>query len=331
MVRIDIISGFLGAGKTTLIRKILREKPKDELIALIENEFGDIGIDGELVKSGSVQVREIYSGCICCTLAGQFERALTELIDKHRPDRIMIEPTGIAKLSDVLRACASSLKRKDVRMGMCLVVVNVLNYDMYMKNWPEFFSDQIIHAKTVAFSRSQNAPHELLERVSGDVLRLNPGANIMTTPWMKISAGTIVQAAEEDASGFAHELEKEAGHRFGHPKVGCTHHAEGSEACGAHGHDHDADAVFDVWAVQTAQIYPPEELEDALRSLSQSRYGTVLRAKGIVQTGKNAWAQFDFVPGETKIRDRDADFTGRICVIGQELNKAALNKLFSQN
>jgi len=327
MIKIDIISGFLGAGKTTLIQKILSEKQTDEVIALIENEFGDIGIDGDLVKADGVEVREIYSGCICCTLVGHFERALAELIEKYRPSRIMIEPTGIAKLSDVLRACETSLEREDVRLGMCLVVVNALNYDMYMKNWPEFFIDQIAHARTVVLSRAQSADTETLEHVSREILRINPEANIITTPWFRITAGAIIQAAEKDAAAsLTHELMEKLSARHHHEE---GHHHEGEgHSCGLHGHD--ADEMFDVWAVQTARRYSAEELNTAMGMFSGEKYGTVLRAKGIVQTGDGQWTQFDFVPGEASLKERDADYTGRICVIGQDLKKSELALLFGQ-
>jgi G3E family GTPase len=322
---IDIISGFLGAGKTTLIQKILSEKPKDEVVALIENEFGDVGIDGDLVKGDGVEVREIYSGCICCTLVGHFERALSELIDKYHPMRIIIEPSGIAKLSDVLRACETSLARGDVRLGMCLVVVNALNYDMYMKNWPEFFLNQISFARTVVLSRAQNASSEVLERVFSDIARINPDANIITTPWFRIKAETIVRAAERDAaSSLVHELMEElSAHHH--------HHEEEGRACGVHEHGHDADEVFDVWGLETPRRYAAADIEAALGALEDGRYGIVLRAKGIVQTGDGQWTQFDFVPGETALTARDADYTGRICVIGQNLNKPALAALFGQD
>lgn len=336
MIKIDIISGFLGAGKTTLIQKILNEKQKDEVVALIENEFGDVGIDGDLVKGDGVEVREIYSGCICCTLVGHFERALAELIEKYGPTRIMIEPTGIAKLSDVLRACETSLEREDVRLGMCLVVVNALNYDMYMKNWPEFFINQITHARTVVLSRVQNADPGQIERVSADIARINPGANIITTPWFRISAQTIIRAAEKDAEASLewelireetehHHHEEEDHH---HHEEDGHHHEEEGHACGVHGHD--ADEVFDVWALETPRRYAEESIKSALQSLDGGKYGTILRAKGIVQTGDGQWTQFDFVPGETALTRRDADYTGRICVIGQDLNKPELAALFGQ-
>ena len=242
----------------------------------------------------------------------------------------MIEPTGIAKLSDVVRACTASLQRNDVRMGMCLVVVNVLNYDMYMNNWPEFFVDQIAHAKTVAFSRTQNAKRDTIERISKDVLRINPGVNLITTPWSLLSAGAVIRAAEQDASALGRELMRKQAETAGRSESGHVHQTE-TNACGKHAHHHDAKEIFEVWAVTTVKSYEKEELVSMLEALSDGRYGAVLRAKGIVPADGNGWMQFDFVPGEAAVRDREADYTGRICVIGEKLDESALAALFKQD
>ncbi len=351
MIKIDIISGFLGAGKTTLIKKILDEKPAGQVICVIENEFGDIGIDGGQLLESGVEVMEIYSGCICCTLIGNFERALEELIVKYRPERIIIEPTGIAKLSDVLRACEEALQKEDVQLGMCLVVVNAVNYDMYMKNWPEFFINQIEQAKTIVMSRSQNASPDTLEKTTRDIKRINPDANMITTPWDRLDAQTIIRAAERDASlSLENEVKREAecctcGH-IHHPGEE-HHHHEGHEChehhhgehdhddheCheyhhGEHDHDHSADEVFQVWGIETPRSFAKEDIQKALETLSESRLGKVLRAKGIVQLEGGGWIKFDFVPGEIGFVDWKPDYTGRICVIGEDLDKNAIAELF---
>lgn len=332
MVKIDIISGFLGAGKTTLIKKILDEKPAGQVICVIENEFGDIGIDGDQLLKSGVEVMEIYSGCICCTLIGNFERALGELIDKYNPERIIIEPTGIAKLSDVLRACEDALQREEVSLGMCLVVVNAMNYDMYMRNWPEFFINQIEQAKTVVMSRSQNVEPESLEKTARDIRRLNPGANMITTPWDQMDAKFIMQAAERDAAlSLENEVKQEVnccacGHH--HHEEGHHHEEEHTHCHGEHEQDHSADEMFQVWGVETPRAFLKQELQKALDGLSEGRCGKVLRAKGIVQLQDGNWTKFDFVPGETELIDWKPDYTGRICVIGEDLNKPALVELF---
>lgn len=344
MVKIDIVSGFLGAGKTTLIKKILDEKPADQVICVIENEFGDIGIDGDQLQQSGVEVVEIYSGCICCTLIGNFERALNELIEKYHPERIIIEPTGIAKLSDVLRACEDALQKEDVRLGMCVVVVNAMNYDMYMKNWPEFFINQIEQAKTIVLSRSQNVDPESLEKTAYGIRRINPEANMITTPWDRMDAKTIILAAERDAAlSLENEVKRESkcctcGH-IHHPGEDHHHHEhlhhehdhkehECHDHHGEHEHDHSADEVFQVWGVETPKSFAKEEVQNALEFLSESRYGKVLRAKGIVQLNGGDWIKFDFVPGETGCIGWKPDYTGRICVIGENLDKKALEELF---
>ncbi|MEI6101681.1 MAG: GTP-binding protein, partial [Eubacteriales bacterium] len=315
MTKIDIISGFLGAGKTTLIKKILEERKKGQVIAIIENEFGDIGIDGDILQEQGIAVEEIYSGCICCTLLGNFERALLELILKYNPDRIIIEPTGIAKLSDVERACISAQERDDVQPGMRLVVVNATNFDRYMNGWPEFFIDQIEHAKTVVFSRSQLADAETMETVAARIRRINPTAKQITTPWETISAETIIRVAERDV---ALSLEHELQHHHGEACT-CGHHHEDGKHHSEHEHNHDehthtADEAFDMWGIETPKVFAKENLEHVLHELGGSQYGTILRAKGIVQLEGQQWTQFDFVPGEVNLAGRAPDYTGRICV-----------------
>lgn len=335
MTKIDIISGFLGAGKTTLIKKILDERKEGEVIAIIENEFGDVGIDGDILQEQGIQVEEIYSGCICCTLLGNFERALLELIQKYRPDRIIIEPTGIAKLSDVERACVTVQERDDVQPGMRIVVVNATNYDKYMRGWPEFFTDQIEHAKTIVFSRAQLADAQTLETVAREIRRINPSARQITTPWEEIGAETIIRVAERDV---AMSLEHELTHHHGGACTCGHHHEEHHHDHGqdhAHDHDHehdhghDADEVFEVWGIETPKVFSKESLENALEKLDGGVFGTVLRAKGIVHLDNGSWTQFDFVPGEVNLKDRGPDYTGRLCVIGEKLDQKALAELFS--
>ena len=371
MTKIDIISGFLGAGKTTLIKKILDEKKADEVVCIIENEFGDIGIDGDLLKPSGIEVLEIYSGCICCTLMGSFERSLDELMEKYHPDRIIIEPTGIAKLTDVLRACESALEREDVTMGMCLVVVNATNFDRYMKGWPEFFINQIEGAKTVVLSRSQNAAAEEVATVVNAIGGINGRANIITTPWEQMDAKTIILAAENGTNAsleqeLLQEMEEETcsgckGHHapascgcggqhdngrcheddhtdcgHGEEHHDCAHEQEPSCGCNGHevgcnhthDHDHSADEVFEVWSVESPKKFSMQVIQNALYELAESAYGIVLRAKGIVETADAGWIQFDYVPGEIGVQEFSADYTGRICVIGEKLDKQAIAKLF---
>lgn len=319
MIKIDIISGFLGAGKTTLIKKILKEKPLDEKIAIIENEFGEIGIDGTLLRQGGVEIREISSGCICCSLTDNFEKSLVEVIRLYNPDRVIIEPTGIAKLSDVLKNCRPAVKKGDVKIGMCLAVVNVLNYQMYMQNWQEFFRNQIEQAQAIILSRTGQADARTIEAIARDIRQINPQAAVITTPWDLLDAKTIMLASEKDDSiSLASRMQQETVHSH---SCGHDHHV--------HTHGHDAGEVFDVWGMETPKTYSKQDIQNALGKLSDPKFGKAVRAKGIVQLECGGWLQFDYVTGETELRAIEPDYTGRMCVIGTNLNKPALEKLFA--
>lgn len=318
-VKVDIISGFLGAGKTTLIKKLLEEKLSKEKLVIIENEFGEIGIDGTLLKKSGIEIKEINSGCICCSLVGEFERSLQEVIARFQPDRVIIEPSGIGKLSEVIRACSTPKIQELVRINMILTVVDIMQYELYVENFGEFYTDQILHAKTIIFSRTQNVPSEKVEEVARDVHRLNPEADLVTTPWDDLKGERIIQLAEGKIQGTWEP--------HGHPQ-GC--------ACGDHHHDrcdHHHHAVsgpdFEVWNRETPRIFPEKELRQILHQLDQvPLVGRVLRGKGILQSGPRQWMQFDYVPGEVNICPTEPDYSGRFCIIGSNLNKKELTKLF---
>lgn len=309
-IKIDIISGFLGAGKTTLIKKLLEEKPADEKIVIIENEFGQVGIDGAILSKGDFQVREITSGCICCTLVGEFEKALEEIITKIKPGRIIIEPTGIGKLSDVVKACGAEKFKDILEFNMLITVVDVMKYQLYIINFSEFFRNQIENAKTIILSRTQNADRKKVQDVVIALRKLNASANIITTPWGSLSAEKIKAAAEKDVS-----------HK--HPddcNCGCGH---------THSHNYHADEVFDVWSTETPRAYDEAELKEMMDKLGdKGLFGMVLRGKGIFQLNSGKWIQFDYVPGETIIKETDADYSERLCFIGTGLKKDELGKLF---
>lgn len=315
MTKIDIISGFLGAGKTTLIKKILIENPYNEKIAIIENEFGEIGIDGTLLKRDGIVVREIFSGCICCTLADNFEKSLDQVIKQFNPDRVIIEPTGIAKLPDVLKNCRKALKRENVGIGICLTVVNLLNYRMFMQNWREFFQSQIKYTGAVILSRTQKTDPDLIEEVTREIRSISPKVKIITTPWDLIDAKTILLASENDSSlSLVSQMEQEM---HGHT-LQCRHHE----------HNHDAVDLLEAWGMETSRAFSETYISNALQELKNQIYGKVIRSKGIIFLDTGKWMQFDFVTGEIDMRAADPDYTGRICVIGDKLNKPALNKLF---
>lgn len=329
-IKIDIISGFLGAGKTTLIKKLLEEKPADEKIVIIENEFGQVGIDGAILSKGDFQVREITSGCICCTLVGEFEKALEEIITKIKPGRIIIEPTGIGKLSDVVKACGAEKLKDILELNMLITVVDVMKYQLYTINFSEFFRNQIENAKTIILSRTQKADRKKVQDVVIALRKLNAAANIITTPWGSLSAERIKAVAEKDVSiSLEHQLGitgnvVDGKHIHKHPddcKCGCGH---------THSHNYHADKVFDVWSTETPRAYDEAELKEMLDKLGdKALFGMVLRGKGIFQLNSGKWIQFDYVPGETIIKETDADYSGRLCFIGTGLKKDELGKLFS--
>ena len=329
MVKVDIISGFLGAGKTTLIKKLLlSERFSREKLVIIENEFGEVGIDGSILKNTYAEVKEINSGCICCTLAGDFSRAITEVIAEYRPDRIIIEPSGVGKLSDVVKACEAPKLKEALAINMCIAVVDALKYRIYLSNFGEFFENQIEHAGTVVLSRTQKAGAQKLEAVASSIRELNGRANIITTPWEDISAELIISVAEKDAS-----VSLENGLRDKKELV-LKHSGHDSDCqCGCkdehHHHSHSADEVFDVWGAETPKRYGESELKGILELLENEKaYGMILRGKGILQLPENRWLQFDYTPGELEIKESGADYTGRLCIIGSGLKKGEISKLF---
>ncbi len=343
MTKIDIISGFLGAGKTTLIKKLLQEGFNGEKVVLIENEFGEIGIDGGFLKDAGIEITEMNSGCICCSLVGDFATALKEVLDKYNPDRILIEPSGVGKLSDVINA-VSNIESDKMVINSFTAVVDGLKTKMYMKNFGEFYNNQIEHAKTIVISRSQKLTDEKLEECVAMLREHNQKAAIITTPWDDID-GKQILAAMEQKTNFEDELLEEAvkhhhehehEHHHDHDgECGCGHHHDhehhhhdGECGCGHH-HDHDADEIFTSWGVETPHKYEKSQIEDVLKKFSESdEYGIIIRAKGMVAGSDGEWIYFDYVPGEYEIRKGEPEYTGRLCVIGTNLNEDEIKKLF---
>ena len=435
MTKIDIISGFLGAGKTTFIKKMIDEVFKGEKIVLIENEFGEVGIDGGFLKDAGIQITEMNSGCICCSLVGDFGKNLHEVIDKYHPDRILIEPSGVGKLSDVMKSVIDIEKEEDVKLNGLVTVVNALKASKQMKAFGEFFNNQIEYATVVVLSRSQNATPEQLELCVKQIQTLNPKAAIITTAWDAIKGEQILkviegadslemklmaeQHAKEEAEEHEHEHhhhdhdhedhdhEHDHEHHHEHDEnctCGChdhehdheehehehhhdheheehdhdhehhhdhedhdhEHHHEHDEncTCGCHDHDHDehehhhdhdehehehhhehdenctcgchdhhhhhhADEVFTSWGKETPHKFTKEKIEDVLKTLCETDdYGTILRAKGMVEDENGSWIYFDMVPGEYELRDGEPDYTGRLCVIGCNIDEHRLEELF---
>ena len=357
MTKTDIFSGFLGAGKTTLIRKLIAEGYKGERLVLIENEFGDIAIDGGFLKDAGVEITEMNSGCICCTLVGDFAKALEQVVKDYAPDRIIIEPSGVGKLSDVAKAVENV---EGIEIGSKTTVVDAGKCKMYKRNFGEFFNDQVASADLVVLSRTDSTDEAKTAAATEIIRSLNTECGLITTPWDKISGAQILEAMtsnglkramqelaaeehhddehdEHDHEHHHHHDHDEHEHEHEHEHDHEHHHDhdddEGEECscgCGHHHHHHHADEVFESWGIETAKKFTPEEVEEALEKISDwDEYGTVLRAKGFVDGKNGEWIYFDYVPDESNVRTGEPAVTGRICVIGSKINKDALKELFA--
>ena len=342
MTKIDIFSGFLGAGKTTLIKKLIKESFAGQKVVLIENEFGEIGIDGGFLKESGIQINELNAGCICCSLVGDFRTALQQVVEQYHPDRIVIEPSGVGKLSDVTRAVEGVAEHLDVQLNSFITVADVNKVKMYMKNFGEFYDDQISHASCIILSRTQNATEEKIAAAVAMLREKNPTATIVTTAWDALTGEQILKAmstkddfkaeliamAAKANEEHAHEDEEEE-HEHHHHHDHDDDHDEHC-CCGHHHHhhDHDADEVFTSWGVETAKKFSKADIEHALTELDTGNYGMILRSKGIVDGGADGWLEFDYVPGEWEVRARGADVGGKLVVIGSKLDEKAIAALF---
>ena len=386
MTKIDIVSGFLGAGKTTLIKKLLAEAFPGEQLVLIENEFGEISVDGGFLKESGVQISEMSSGCICCSLVGDFNKALKDVQVQFHPDRILIEPSGVGKLSDVVVAVQNTVADvPELALNSFVTVADASKVKVYLKNFGEFYLDQIQSAGTIILSRTQKLTPEKLDAAVAMLREHNPGAVILTTPWDQLDGKTILSAIEktsleeellahiraeheaEEAEHAHHHHHHDHDHEHDHDhdhdhehhhdhgeECGCgchdhdhdhehhhdhehehehAHHHDHGEECGCgchdHGHHHHhADEVFASWGRETTHAFTAARLEEILSALDTGEYGAVLRAKGILPCADGGWLHFDYVPEEYSVRPGPADYTGRLCVIGAELNEAGLAGLF---
>ena len=323
MAKIDIISGFLGAGKTTLIQKLLKEALKGEKVVLIENEFGEIGIDGGFLKDAGIEVTEMNSGCICCSLVGDFGSALKEVVTQYDPDRIIIEPSGVGKLSDVIKAVQGVAEDVDLDLNSFVTVADAKKCKMYIKNFGEFYNNQVEYAGSIILSRTGDVAEDKLNESVALLREHNEKAAIITTPWDELSGEQILKVME-DGNDMAKELLEEE-----EICPVCGGHHDHEHEHEHHHHHHHADEVFTSWGKETPKKYKKEELEEILQKLSKDdSYGMILRSKGILQTEDGSWVQFDLVPGEYEIREGSADYTGRICVIGSKLKEDELEGLF---
>lgn len=340
MIKVDIISGFLGAGKTTLIKKLIEEAYKGEKIVLIENEFGEIGIDGGFLKDAGIQINEMNSGCICCSLVGDFGKALTQVIEEYAPERILIEPSGVGKLSDIIQA-VRDLNLEEVYLNSFTTVVDAGKAKIYMKNFGEFFNNQIEHAGAVVLSHTGKLSQEKIDRAVDLIREHNPEAVLVTTDWDMLSGEQILAAMERkntvkeslrQMEEHHHEHDHDEHCCCGHDHDEHHHHHDHDEHCCCghdhHGHHH-ADEVFESIGIETAKKYKKEDIEKLLTELEDEHtYGFVLRAKGIVEGTDGKWLHFDYVPGEGDVRYGTAEVTGRLCVIGAQMDEEKIRQLF---
>ena len=322
MTKIDIISGFLGAGKTTFIKKMIDEAFKGEQIVLIENEFGEVGIDGGFLKDAGIQITEMNSGCICCSLVGDFGKNLNEVITKYHPDRILIEPSGVGKLSDVMKSVIDIEKEQPVKLNALVTVVNALKASKQMKAFGEFFNNQIEYATTVILSRSQNATPEQLEFCVKQIQALNPKASVITTDWDAIKGEQILKTMEGQDNL---EMKVLAEARHAQDEAEHHHHHDHDDHDREHEHHH-ADDVFTSWGKETPHKFERAKLEEILKQFVED--DKILRSKGMVEGTDGKWIYFDMVPGEYEIRDGEPDYTGRIVVIGTDIHEHELEELF---
>ena len=338
MTKIDIVSGFLGAGKTTLIKKLLKEVLADTKVVLIENEFGEIGIDGGFLKEAGIEIKEMNSGCICCSLVGDFATSLKEVLTTYAPERVLIEPSGVGKLSDVMKAVQGAMQNEEVVLNSAVVVVDACKCKMYMKNFGEFFINQIEYAGTIILSRTGGLSEEKVAACAAMLREHNEKATIITTPWEDLEGADILETIE-GAKDLEAELMKEVmarkeehGHHHEHGEECHGHHHEhGEECCGHEHHHHHADEIFTSWGIETPASYTQGEIEQKLQALeNEGEYGIVLRAKGMVSAGDGTWVYFDYVPEECDIRTSKPDVTGKICVIGSKLKEENLAALFQK-
>ena len=355
MTKIDIISGFLGAGKTTFIKRLIGEAISGEKVVLIENEFGEIGIDGGLLKDAGIEIREMNSGCICCSLVGDFGKSLSEVLTKYAPDRVIIEPSGVGKLSDVMKAVRDVASEIEVELNSAVTVADAGKVRMYMKNFGEFFNNQIENAGTIVLSRTDIADPKKVQKAVEMIREKNQRAVIVTTPISQLSGSQLLEIIEkkddmmEDLLKEARDHAHDHGHHDHHhehgEECGCGHdhhdhahhdhdhhheHGEGC-TCGCHDHHHHhADEVFASWGRENVTGVGREKLEEILDELAYgTKYGEVLRAKGMIPAPDGTWLHFDLVPEQVEIREGSADYTGKVCVIGADLDEKALEEAFS--
>lgn len=346
MTKIDVVSGFLGAGKTTLIKKLLKEALDGSKTVLIENEFGEIGIDGGFLKEAGIEIREMNSGCICCSLVGDFGTSLKEVIDTYAPERVLIEPSGVGKLSDVLKAVENVAEDLDVEVNSAVAVVDASKCKMYLKNFGEFFVNQIQYAGTIILSRTDKVTGEKLNAAVEMIREHNDKATIITTPLAQLDGKDVLRTIEgaggvqsmlqemlehvhDEHEHHHHDHDEHEHHHHDHDEHEHHHDHDEGCTCGCHDHDHHhADEIFASWGIETPRTYTKEQLEHIFEELDSGWYGDILRAKGMVPAEDGTWLYYDYVPEEHEVRSGKPEVTGKICVIGARLREDKLAELF---
>ncbi len=384
MAKVNIISGFLGAGKTTFIKRLIAEVFKGEKLVLIENEFGEIGVDGGFLQDAGIEITEMNSGCICCSLVGDFTKALEETVKTYNPDRIIIEPSGVGKLSDVI-AAVNNTEDENIKVDACITVADATKCKMYRKNFGEFYEDQILYSNCVLLTRTDKASEEKIEQAVEIIRDINKETNIITTHLDSLSKEQILEAFtkgkmeeellheamhaheehehhhehDENCTCGCHDHDHEHHHHEEHEHhhehdenctCGChdhdhehhhheehEHHHEHDEncTCGCHDHDHDhhhhhADEAFTSWGFETVKKYTEDDIKAILKELDNGECGIILRAKGMLQSPDNTWVYFDYVPQERDVREGSPCYTGKVCVIGANLDEEKLATLFKK-
>lgn len=315
-MKIDIVAGFLGAGKTTLIKKIIDSKLKDEKLAIIENEFGEVSIDGDLLKDTNIDIKEINSGCICCSLAGDFKNSIQEIIKVYSPDRLIIEPSGVAKLSDIMKSCRDL--GEEFEIDNIFTVVDATNFNMYLENFGEFYKDQIKETKVVVFSKVENIDKDALEKMEEKVKKLNKTCQIVDVPGDMLDGNTLL--AVKNTEKNYKEISRVSTAKF-NMKVAVKKHE--------HHHDHHADDVFNSWGIENTKDFTAFELNNIFENIGRDKsFGNILRGKGIVRLKGGKWVEFHYVPGRFQMNVTSTQEVGKIAIIGEKVNKEKLSSIF---
>ncbi|VYU40170.1 GTP-binding protein [Clostridium tertium] len=311
-VKVDVFSGFLGAGKTLLIKRLISSGAYNENIAIIENEFGEVSIDSLILRDTNIKIREINSGCICCEVTGDFKKACIEVIEKYKPDRIIIEPSGVAKLTDIIKVFKDIELRDKVAIDNLITVINPEKYYSYITNFKEFYIDQIKNAKKIVISRVENIDKESLSKIENNIKSINSRSEIIKKPYINLKASDI----------FNESLNNE--------KLKIENSNFKASLKGIIKEKTSAKDIFESYAIYPKDIFSKAELKSKFNFISSSKaYGDVIRAKGIIRLKEGTCGQFDFAGDEFEVREMNNKIDSVISFIGVNLNKEELKKFFS--